>query len=346
MAFFPLDRQLGLGQQAWSEQVEKQVVKLAVRGSYGEAIETYQDLVGILLTKTTTWQRTQARGSRLREARLAAAERAWTLPKRQEIRLGQVLQAVNKGVTMDGVLVYILGEAWKEVKVGCVFDYETCLAYGRETKELEEVVRAKHPSYVAYLGEPEPFARLLSAEAEQRGYDCTQDRACVVDGAKWIWNVCDLCFPTAQQIVDWPHAVEHIWAAAHLAESLGPTRLEPWVKGRKDSLWLGHAQTVAADIEALAEHHPAQAKALHAEAGYFRRNARRMQYKEFQEEGYPIGSGTVESGCKQLVGMRMKGPGMRWSRPGAENMLALRTEYLSDRWDEAWQLTLAVEIPQ
>ena len=66
-----------------------------------------------------------------------------------------------------------------------------------------------------------------------------------------------------------------------------------------------------------------------------------MQYQEFREEGYPLGSGTVESGCKNLVTRRMKGPGMRWSRNGAQNMLALRAEYLSDRWDEAWQLTLA-----
>lgn len=53
-AFPPLDRQLGLGRQGWSEQVEKQVVKLAVRGSYGEAIETYQELVGLSLAKTTS----------------------------------------------------------------------------------------------------------------------------------------------------------------------------------------------------------------------------------------------------------------------------------------------------
>ena len=339
--FSPLDRQLGLERQGWSEQVEKQVIKLAVRGSYGEAIETYQELVGLSLTKTTTWERAQERGARLRKARIAAAEQAWAMPKRQEIMPGQALEPVKKGVTMDGVLVYILDEEWKEVKVGCVFEYETRTEYCRKTKELKEVVKAKDQSYVAYLGEPEPFAKLLSAEAGRRGYDQAQERACVADGAKWIWNVCSLCFPTARQVVDWSHAVEHLWTVAHLAENLEPTQLKRWVKGRKDELWLGHTQTVIADIEALADDNPAQAAELHKQAGYFHRNARRMQYQESHEEGYPTGSGTVESGCKQLVGMRMKGPGMRWSRPGAENMLALRTEYLSHRWDEAWQLTLA-----
>ena len=341
MGFFPLDRQLGLGRQGWSERVEQQVVKLAVRGSYGEAIEVYQELVGVSLAKTTGWQRTQERGAGLKEARRRAAEEAWALPKRQEIMPGQVLAPVKCGVTMDGVLVYILGEEWKEVKVGCLFEYETCLEYSRKTQEFQEVVKAKGQSYVAYLGEPEPFAKLLSAEAERRGYDQAQERACVGDGAKWIWNLSSLCFPTACEIVDWPHAVEHLWLTAHLAETLNPARRERWAKQRKDELWLGHVPSVMTAIQALAQDNPAHAAEFGTEAGYFGRNARRMQYQEFHEQGYPIGSGTGESGCKQLVSMRMKGPGMRWSRPGAENMLALRAEYLSGRWEDAWQLTCA-----
>jgi hypothetical protein len=263
------------------------------------------------------------------------------MPKRQEIMPGETLEPAKKGVTMDGVLVYILGEEWKEVKVGCVFEYETRTEYSRKTHEPREVVKAKQQSYVAYLGEPEPFAKLLSAEAERRGYDQAQQRACIGDGAKWIWNISSLCFPTAQEVVDWHHAMQHVWTAAHLSDEQDATRMKRWVRRRQDELWLGHVQTVMAEIETLAKEQPAQAEALHTEAGYFANNIRRMQYQEFHEEGYPIGSGTVESGCKQLVDTRMKGAGMRWSRPGAENMLALRTEYLSGRWDQAWQLTLA-----
>ncbi len=342
VGFFPLDQQLGISQQGWSERLETQLVKLATKESYGEAVKTYQELVGLKLLKTTVWQRSQERGARLRAARLAAAEQAWALPKRQDIIPGQRLDPVKKGVTIDGVLVYILGEEWKEVKVGCVFEYETQLEYCGQGKEAQEVVKATAQSYVAYLGEPEPFAKLLSAEAEQRGYDQAQARVCVGDGAKWIWNLSSLCFPTSQEIVDWYHATGHLWSAAHLAGGVDDSQRKAWVKRRKDELWLGHIPTVITAIEGLALDNPTQADDLRSEAGYFRNNSRRMQYQEFHEEGYPVGSGTVESGCKQLVGMRMKGAGMRWSRPGAENMLALRTEYLSDRWDEAWQLTLAI----
>lgn len=66
--------------------------------------------------------------------------------------------------------------------------------------------------------------------------------------------------------------------------------------------------------------------------GYFLRNLWRMCYREFRAAGCPIGSGTVESACKLVVQQRMKQAGMRWSRNGAQAMLALRSALLSDRW--------------
>jgi hypothetical protein len=337
--FFPLDRRLKISRVGWSERVQKQVVKLAARGSYGEAVELYRDLVGVSLQKTTAWQRTQERGQRLRAERERQAEQYWAPPKRQQLIPGEPLEAVNKAVSVDGAMVYILGEEWKEVKVGCVFEYATRARYDRRTQEWTEGVTAQQQSYTAHLGEPEPFSQLLAAEAERRGFYRAQQRAGIGDGAKWIWNMMSLCFPTVHEIVDWSHALSHLWQAAHVAYADNQSAAKRWVKPREDALWQGQVPTVVADIERLKEDVPDQAAQLETEAGYFRHNARRMQYQELREEGYPVGSGTVESGCKNLVAMRMRGPGMRWSRPGAENVLALRAECLSQRWEEAWSLT-------
>jgi hypothetical protein len=343
VGFFPLDRQLGISSRGWSERVEKQVIKLTARGdSFGEAVADYEDLIGLRLLKTTAWQRTQERGQRLREKRMEEAEKAWEMPKRQTIMPGEALETVNKAVSMDGVKVYILGEGWKEVKVGCSFEFETQRGYRRRSKEKEDLVKARHQTYTAYLGGPEEFGKLLSAEAERRGYDRAPKRASVGDGAKWIWNLTGLCFPTGWEIVDWYHAMDHLWNVSRLVYGEGTASGKRWVKRREDNLWLGQVHTLIEAIDALRQDLSAQAQEeVQTEAGYFRNNARRMQYQEFREEGYPLGSGTVESGCKNLVTKRMKGPGMRWSRDGAQNMLALRAEYLSQRWDQAWQLTLA-----
>ena len=65
--------------------------------------------------------------------------------------------------------------------------------------------------------------------------------------------------------------------------------------------------------------------------GYLFHNRRRMDYAAFRQAGYPIGSGTIESACKTVVQARMKQSGMRWSRTGAQTMLALRCLLLIDK---------------
>jgi hypothetical protein len=60
-----------------------------------------------------------------------------------------------------------------------------------------------------------------------------------------------------------------------------------------------------------------------------------MQYAEFREQGYPIGSGTVESAVKQFKA-RLTGPGMRWNRPNAETMFVIRGAVLAADFDDLW----------
>ncbi len=62
-----------------------------------------------------------------------------------------------------------------------------------------------------------------------------------------------------------------------------------------------------------------------------------MRYDQFRDRGYHIGSGVVEAACKHLVGSRCKRSGMRWTKPGAQNILSLRCLLLNDRWDECWK---------
>lgn len=70
-------------------------------------------------------------------------------------------------------------------------------------------------------------------------------------------------------------------------------------------------------------------------AHYFETHQRRMQYLEFREEGFPIGSGTVESGVKQFK-QRLTGTGMRWKRDQAHRMLVIRAAILSDTFHDLW----------
>ncbi len=61
-----------------------------------------------------------------------------------------------------------------------------------------------------------------------------------------------------------------------------------------------------------------------------------LRYAVFQQQGYPIGSGIVESANKVMVAARLKGAGMQWTPEHVAPMLALRTVACAGRWDEAW----------
>ena len=62
-----------------------------------------------------------------------------------------------------------------------------------------------------------------------------------------------------------------------------------------------------------------------------------MNYAAFRQQGVPIGSGPVEAACKTFVKTRLCRSGMRWSWPGGQRVLQLRTYIKSDRWDAFWE---------
>ncbi len=70
-------------------------------------------------------------------------------------------------------------------------------------------------------------------------------------------------------------------------------------------------------------------------AAYFQNHQTRMCYADFQEEGYPIGSGSVESEVTQFK-HRLDGPGLSWSRQGADNMILIRAAVLDGSFDSRW----------
>jgi len=117
------------------------------------------------------------------------------------------------------------------------------------------------------------------------------DSSVTADGADWIWNLVEEYFPDSVQIVDWYHACEHLAQAAGAVYPENGQQCEHWFKERRNNLFLGKLHSISQPLEraGLADH-----------SRYFRVHQRRMRYQEFREDGYPNGSGTMESGIKQL----------------------------------------------
>jgi len=157
------------------------------------------------------------------------------------------------------------------------------------------------------------------------------------DGAAWIWkDVEALCakgtLPADRvvQVLDYTHAKQNLQELIDLlpAKVRGDRQCqEQW----KQWLWTG-------DVEAMGRALRQHLRGKKREQGlkkweFFRKNAERLRYSEFQAQGLPCGSGAVESAIRRVINLRLKGPGIFWTRETAECFLFLRAQMLSGRWE-------------
>lgn len=160
------------------------------------------------------------------------------------------------------------------------------------------------------------------------------------DGGEWIWKRADRLRQQqteVTEILDLYHAREHVWDVAHAVLGVG-------LKGHQWGEQVCEAMPKeggAVVLSAFAKLHPrtkAQRELLAKETDYFKANLARMDYPSYAKQGWPLGSGIVESTCRLICGLRCKQPGMRWSVPGAQNVLSLRALALSTAavWSDFW----------
>ena len=318
----------------WSEQVAKQAVWLSGLVAYEAAAEIMQRVGHIAISKSSIWRRVKRWGRAMQAVEARQQVKAYELVEPQPQNSNRSREKM--GVAMDGTMVHILGEGWKELKVGCVFEIGSRQEIDPQTKESVALGSAVNNSYVAHLGGPETFGRQVWAEARQRNWLEAEDSLAIGDGATWIWNLVSEHFYASHQLVDWFHASEHLAEAARVLYE-GTTKQRTWYRRWTQRLYLGHGRKLVTALKSQATRQPDKSEPLRQQAGYFQNNLKRMNYLEMRMEGYPIGSGMVESAAKQYKG-RFCGAGMRWSRIGAERLVPIRSAILSKRFDKMWQL--------
>jgi hypothetical protein len=277
---------------------------------------------GLTLPKSSVYDQVAKQGERLEQ------HRSW---QQEHVSYERVVLDEHssdphdvKSVSLDGGMIHIRGEGWKEFKVGSV-----AVVTGQDDPcdpPVMPTVTLSETTYTAVLGEVNAFAPALWALAVQGGVPTAYRSAVTADGAAWIWNLVDDYFPDSVQIVDWYHADQHLAGAAQALFPHDERAATHWRKQMQTALYMGNIASIVTPLHQaqLAEHTP-----------YFQTHQRRMQYLEFREEGFPIGSGGVESGIKQFKA-RVSGAGMHWSRSGAQRMLTLRAAVLSHHFDDVW----------
>ena len=216
------------------------------------------------------------------------------------------------------------------INLGCVFTQLKTDEEGNPMRDHDST------TYLSSFESISDFGIYLRREALGRGLATVPKTVLLVDGASGLEKMGRDFFPEAVQIVDFYHACEHLKVLSVLLLShQGQRAVERRRKNWKKRLFNGRVEKIItlARKEAFRIGKVAEVEKV---LGYFVNNIERMQYGAFREQGFFIGSGVVEAGCRSVVGTRCKQSGMFWTVNGAENILAFRCIHSSRRLDAFW----------
>lgn len=331
--FFPLDEELGLQSGRLTPRQQEHLTHLAVWMPFARAAQMLERLLGVQVSEPTVRRGTERAGAQY-EARQTA----------QSQQTGQSAPAATpcakQVISTDGAYVPLVKGEWAEVRT---------VAIG-EVKEKTNVqgqgeVHTCQLSYFSRMTDAQTFGDLAEVEMRRRGVSQAKAVCAVTDGADWIQGFIDLHRPDAVRILDFPHAAEHLNLLIEALQQAGVTlpanafeRSLHILKHRGPGLlflWCDRLPTSLQERETVQK-----------QLNYFRKRTALMQYPEYQQQGWPIGSGMVESANKVVVQARLKGAGMHWEPIHVNPMLALRTAVCNERWNEAWQETIQEQRSQ
>ena len=226
-------------------------------------------------------------------------------------------------ISADGTTVHEQ-DGWHEVKVGCIY--------------WEDERKNRQCRYVGRFDNSEEFGWHLYLEACKYGYREAKEVVYLGDGAGWVRNEHRRHFGRATFIIDWYHASEHVWDCGKKLFGEGTQTTEKWVKKCLDLLWDGWTRKLLDDLKGQRKkYRNSKREAIDGLIRYISTNEEQMRYDVFRAKDYDIGSGAVESACKNVVGKRLKQSGMIWSRAGSSATLALRLAWLNNGWEQLWQ---------
>jgi hypothetical protein len=316
---YPLDEQLGLGEEQEQGRLREKLALVAVLVPYHQAPQVCQTLLG------SERYASSLRRVALREAhRLTHSGHQHTLRERLQDRLylqidGQLCptREPRQGPEDQG---------YREAKAVVAFSQADVAEVSKERHELlAKVLKAQ-------ITDSETFRPLVAEVYQQAHGPQAAEVIVLADGAHWIWNVVDDLLPHAVQILDFSHAKHYLWEAAKLIYGAESALVRPWVKEREALLVADQVAEVITHLQRFIDIVPELESIIH----YFQYNQARMYYGTYQQRGYFIGSGAIESAGKQLTAARIKGAGMRWNVPDLNALLALRCVFLEHSWTTYW----------
>jgi hypothetical protein len=335
----PKDRKLDIQGTSFSPGVRRMMARVGAYRAFGLGREDIKEMAGIDVTAKEIERACNKLGQQAEEFFDAQASVALS------DKVTPIKSVLKMYICMDGTGVPMVkkelldrqgkgedGQAkTREAKLGCVFTQTMLDEKGRPVRDEAST------SYAGAIETAEDFGNRIYAETVRRGIDKAAEVVVLGDGAPWIWNIADECFPGAVQIIDLYHAREHYWKAGRAVLDCDKAKLQAWADKRRKELDRGNVDKVIEAIKLLSPSTGDAKEICKKTITYFEKNKNRMKYNIFKKRGFFVGSGVLEAGCRSVIGQRLKQSGMHWTVGGANNVISLRCCFFSNRWEDFWE---------
>jgi hypothetical protein len=337
----PYDQRIGLGGGPASVGLAQAAALLGIHDTFADSEATLYRLTGQRLSESTIERLTEVVGgvAARQEEQLAAGMSEWKTPAAEA-------SPETLYVAVDGVQVH-QEDGWHEAKcVACYWNDPAETGCADKTLDARAQASGAEPPerkcqtrYEVRFEGAAAFVGFVWALTCRCGLERAKRVVLLGDGAEWIWKHIGGLLKEAVCIVDWYHAMEHVWACGRALHGDGTPETQAWVKEYESLLWEGQVRAILERLQAERVRSRAKTKraALQALITYIENQDDRLAYDRFRAAGLDIGSGRVEAACKHVVALRMKRCGMRWSKTGSQNVLSLRTAWLNGEWERLWQ---------
>ena len=339
---YPGDEVLDIVDASRSPGLRRQTARLGAKESFGEVAKDLRELAGIEISRKDAERVSEAVGEAMEQWDAAQRRRARTMePPPPDIpKIIDTLYIEFDGTGVPMTKKEVAGRKGKqkdgsaktrEAKLGCIF---TQTAFDEKGRPIRD------PASTSFTGGIETaavFGWRIYAEAVRRGLYEAKRVIILTDGAEWIKGIAATHFPGAIHIIDLYHVREHI---VELCRQLFDRNIRQ-LNRYKDHWWEyldeGNIEKIIQEAQSRLPRDTKAAKDARKEIAYLEKNKERMRYGQFKAEGFFLGSGVVEAGCKSVIRQRMKQSGMEWSVRGANAIIALRCMEASGRTEDYWE---------
>lgn len=332
----PADGVVCCGSHRITRLLARQVCQLATLEHFTRLEQLLADQHGVHLAHDMMLNLVHDVGGAIEARRLAEIEQWQNQPAQDRQWPPPEITPQRIYVSCDGIM-YCTNESepdpqhpgqkrlrWRQMRVGCVYWQDD------QERWRKRVIWGQEGDYLS-------FGIALFRLACQCGYRHAREKIFAADGGEWCWMIHQQYFADAPGILDWYHCNEHVWQCA---QSLHSSREDAglWARMAETRLYeQGGIGLLTWLLQELKSRRGQKRQALTSLVNYLQPRLDRTDYPLYRANGWQIGTGMIESTAKQLVGVRLKGPGMHWKPDGATAITALRAQDINQNWHHFWK---------